>query len=150
MRLLAGKIPALQKFAHQRKLGKIETDLLKHFDASLSPEEKETLRRAHRLRDKVLHSDFRAAREQLKKLGFQTASARVKKIDLPVPTIAEASRKIAAVKNGTEGTPVADTPSTEVYGWLLEAGASGDLEKAKDAFKKAGGIIDRLAGADPT
>jgi hypothetical protein len=36
MRLLAGKIPALQKYAHQRKLGKIETDLVTHFASSLS------------------------------------------------------------------------------------------------------------------
>jgi hypothetical protein len=72
------------------------------------------------------------------------------KIDLPVPTIAEASRKILAAKEGKEGTPISDLPSREVYGWLLEAGASDDLEKAKDAFRKAAAIIDRLADAVPT
>jgi hypothetical protein len=145
MRLLAGTIPALQKYTHQRKLGKIEDDLLEHFDASLTPEEKETLRRSHRLRDKVLHSDFRAAREQLKRLGFEPTSGGVTKIELPVPTVAEATRKIIAAKEGKEGTPVSDTPSTEVCIWLFEAGASGDLGKASDAFKKAAAIIDRLA-----
>jgi hypothetical protein len=50
---------------------------------------------------------------------------------------------------GKEGTPITDLPSAEVYGWLLEAGASGDLVKAKDAFKKASAIIDRLADAAP-
>ena len=95
------------------------------------------------------HSDFRAARKKLNELGVQTESAGTKKIELPVATIEEASRKIAAAKAGTEGTPVADTPSSEVYGWLLEAGGSSDLKKAKDAFSKAAAIIDRLASATP-
>lgn len=146
MRMLAGKIPALQNYAHQRNLGEIETDILKEFDTSLSADEKETLRLSRQLRNKVLHSDFRAARE---KLGVQTESAGTKKIELPQPTIEEASRKILAAKQGKEGKPIADTPSTEVYGWLLEAGASGDLQKASDAFKRAASIIDRLAGAVP-
>ena len=127
---------------------KIETDILKEFDASLSEPEKEPLRLSRQLRNKVLHSDFRAAREKLNELGMQTGSAGTRKIELPVATIAEVSRKIAAAKEGKEGTPVSDTSSTEVYGWLLEAGASGDLEKAKNAFKKAAAIIDKLAGAE--
>jgi hypothetical protein len=148
MRLLAGKIPVLQNYTHQRDLGEIETDILKEFDGSLSEPEKETLRLSRQLRNKVLHSDFRAAREKLNELGIQTGSAGTRKIELPVATIAEVSRKIAAAKEGKEGTLVSDTPSTEVYGWLLEAGASGDLERAKNAFKKAAAIIDKLAGAE--
>jgi hypothetical protein len=44
MRLLAGKIPALQKYTHQRELGEIDTDLLTHFANSLSEQDKEILR----------------------------------------------------------------------------------------------------------
>jgi hypothetical protein len=51
-----------------------------------------------------------------------------------VATLEEASRKIAAAKAGTEGTPVADTPSSEVYGWLLEAGGSSDFEEGERGF----------------
>ena len=40
LRLLAGKIPALQKYAHQKKLEDIEAELAAHFDGSLSTEEK--------------------------------------------------------------------------------------------------------------
>ena len=63
LRLLAGKVPALQKYAHQKKLEDIEDDLAKHFGDALSADEKETLRLCRQLRNKVLHSDFRAARE---------------------------------------------------------------------------------------
>lgn len=150
MRLLAGKVPALQKYAHQRELGEIETDLLTHFANDLSAQDKETLRLVRQLRNKVLHSDFRAAREKLRELGIQTQSGGVRKVDLPEPTVAEATRKLLAAKERKEGTPVSDTPSTEVYGWLLEAGASGDLQRASDAFKRAAAIIDKLAGAEPT
>jgi hypothetical protein len=147
MRLLAGKIPVLRKYAHQRWLEEIETDLLTHFGDSLSEREKETLRLSRQLRNKVLHSDFPAAREKLQELGIQTESGGVRKIDLPVPTVAEVTKKLRAAKEGKEGTLVSDTPSTEVYGWLLESGMSGDLQKATDAFKRAAAIIDNLAGA---
>jgi len=79
MRLVAGKIPALQKYAHQRDLLEIETDILKEFDASLTADEKETLRLSRQLRNKVLHSDFRAARKKLNELGLQTESPGTRK-----------------------------------------------------------------------
>jgi hypothetical protein len=98
----------------------------------------------------VLHSDFRAVRKKLQELGIQTESGGITKIDLPEPTVAEVTRRLLAAKEGKEGTPVSDTPSAEVYGWLFEAGASGDLHKASNAFKRAASIIDKLAGAEPT
>ena len=153
MRLLSGTIPALQKYTHQDKLEDIEDDLAKHFGDSLSAEDKETLRLCRQLRNKVLHSDFRAARDKLNELGTATPSGGVRKIGLTVPTIAEASKKILAAKEGTEGILVSDTPSTDiggVAGWFMEAGMAGDFKKAIDAFKKAAGIVDRLAGAEPT
>jgi hypothetical protein len=70
------------------------------------------------------------------------------KIDLPVVTVAELSKKVLGVRAGTEGVP-AHTLSMEeagIYGWLFEAGSAGDLQKASDAFKRTGAIIDRLAG----
>jgi hypothetical protein len=140
MRLLAGMVPALQTYAHQRKLGEIETDILKEFDRSLSADEKDTLKLSRELRNKVIHSDFRATREQLEKMRIQTGRARTKKIELPVATKEELSKKIA----GGGGTPISDLPSGEVYGWLLEVGRSGDFQKARYAFKNAAAIIDRL------
>jgi hypothetical protein len=148
LRLLAGKVPALQKYAHQKKLEDIEDDLAKHFGDALTADEKETLRLCRQLRNKVLHSDFRAARGKLNELGVETQSGEVVKIDLPVATIAELSKKLLGVKAGTEGV-FAHTLSIDeggVYGWFLEAGCAGDFQKASDAFKRAGAIIDRLAG----
>jgi hypothetical protein len=148
LRLLAGKIPALQKYAHQKRLEDIEVELAEHFDSSLSAEEKETLRLCRQLRNKVLHSDFYAAREKLNELGIETSSGNVRKIDLPVVSIAEVSRKLSAAEAGTEGTLVADTSSTDsgsVLGWFLEAGNAGDFQRAVSAFKSASAIVDRLA-----
>lgn len=148
LRLLAGKFPALQKYAHQKRLAAIETELAKHFGDSLSAKEKETLRLCRQLRNKVLHTDFRAVRDKLNELGIETPSGEVVKIDIPVVSVAEISKKICAAKAGMEGTFVANTPSTDlgsVYGWFLEAGCAGDFEKASNAFKSAATIVDRLA-----
>jgi hypothetical protein len=148
LRLLAGKVPPLQKYAHKKRLENIEDDLAKHFAGSLSAEEKETLRLCRQLRNKVLHTDFRAVRDTLNELGVETRSGKVKKIDLPVVSIAEISKKIRGAKAGTEGTFVADTSSTDlggVFGWFIEAGTAGDFQKASNAFKSAAAIVDRLA-----
>src|SRR6516162_7763304 len=84
LRLLAGKVPALQKYAHQKHLEAIEDELATHFGAHLSLAERETLRLCRQLRNKVLHSDFRAAREKLRALGAEDGQGGVVKIDLPV------------------------------------------------------------------
>ena len=148
MRLLAGKIPPLQKYALCRFMGSIEAAIIEHFGDALSDDEKDILRLCRELRNKVLHTDFYEARDRLSKLGFDTPPAAVKKIDIPVVSKAEILKKIEAAKAGTEGTLVADTRSTEsgtVYGWFIEAGSAGDFEKASNAFKKAAAIVDRLA-----
>jgi hypothetical protein len=153
MRLLAGKIPALGKHAHSKELKDIEADLIKHFGAALSDEDKETLRLCRQLRNKVLHSDFRAARDKLSELGIASTSGCVVKIDLPVVTAAEVAAKIEAAKAGIEGVRVADTLSTDagsVFGWFLEAAQSGDFAKAGTAFRSAAEIVDRLASIEGT
>jgi hypothetical protein len=148
-RLLAGKVPALRKYADAQNLKDFEEDLAKHFAGFLSDEEKETLRLCRQLRNKVLHADFREARKRPNELGVETPSGGVKKIDLFTATSAEIPQKILDVKAGTEGAPIADTSFTNaggVFGWFLEAGTSGDFEKASNAFKSAAAIFDRLAG----
>lgn len=153
MRLLAGKIPALQRHAHSKYLLEIEADLIDKFGAVLSCQDKETLCLCRQLRNKILHSDFRAARDKLSELGIASSPGGVVKIDLPVVTVAAVARKIEAVKADMEGVRVADTLSTEagsVLGWFLEAGQSGDFVKACDAFKSAAAIVDRLASIEGT
>jgi hypothetical protein len=150
LRLLAGKIPALQQYAHQKTKEDIENEVVRHFDGALSVEEKENLRLCRQLRNKVLHSDFHAARGKLNELGVETPSWDVKKIDIPVVSITEVSKKVRDAREGVQGTfqYVADTSSTGsggVYGWFLEAGQAGDFQKASNAFKNAAAIIDRLA-----
>lgn len=151
MRLVAGKIPALQKHAHRIVLEDIETGLIEHFGAALSDQDKETLRLCRQLRNKILHSDFRAARDKLGELGVVSSPGGVVKIDLPVVTAAEVASKIEAAKAGMEGVRVADTLSTDmgsVFGWFLEAAQSGDFAKAAAAFKNAAEIVDRLASIE--
>ena len=107
------------------------------------------LRLCRQLRNKVLHSDFYAARGKLGELGIDTQSGGVKMIPLPVATEEEFANKIAGARAGTEGANVADTLSTDEGG-----GTDGFSKRAPpaistrraSAFKRAGAIIDRLAG----
>ncbi len=133
LRFLAGKLPGLQTYAHQSQLGDIEAELVKHFSDFISAEEKETLRLCRQLRNKVLHSDFHAARHKLNELGLPTHPGK----HVVVLNMADGSHK-----------SVADTLSTGeggVFAWFLEAGSAGDFQKAADAFKQAQTIVDRLA-----
>lgn len=137
LRLLAGKIPALQKRAHEAPLENIETKIVAYFGQFLFEEEKETLVLCRQLRNKVLHSDFCAARKKLNELGVGTGTER---------------GGVVALKlyEGLAVT-VADTSTTDaggIFAWFLEAGNSGDFERAADAFRKAGSIIDRLSWAN--
>ncbi len=149
LRLLAGRVPALQQDAHQKNLEDIEGEITRHFDGFLSAEDKETLRLCRQLRNKVLHSDFRAARAKLGELGFETLSGEVKKIEVPVISVAAITKSVRDAKDEVKGSfqYVAETSPSEggVYGRFLEAGQAGDFQKASAAFKGAAAIVDRLA-----
>jgi hypothetical protein len=82
MRLLADKVAALQKFAHDQRLEDVETLIANHFSNALTAEEKATLAVCRQLRNKILHCDFHAARQKLDQLGVATRSAEVKKADI--------------------------------------------------------------------
>jgi hypothetical protein len=147
MRLLAGLIPELQQYAIEKDLKDIEIKLVNHFDGSLSAEEKDKFRLCRELRNKVLHADFQEARRRLNKLGIATPPGQVIKIEIPVVSVSEISKKIAGVTAGAEGIIVADTASTDlgtIYGWFLEAGNAGDFQNAAKSFKGAAAIVDRL------
>jgi|GEM_PF-2194744 len=153
MRLLAGKIPALQKHAHHQQLVDIEKGLIKHFGAALSVAEKDTLRLSRELRNKILHCDFRAARDKSGEMGIPPSPSGVVKVDIPVVTVAAVTKKVEAVQAGIEGLRVADTLSTDtgtVFGWFLEAGQSGDFAKAAAVFRDTAKIVDRLADIEGT
>jgi len=153
LRLLADKIPSLQKFAHAQKLECIENEVAQHFGQALSDDEKSTLALCRQLRNKILHCNFSAAREKLDELGAQPHSAGVKQVDLrgltPSQMVAKAKEAIA----GHQGTfdyvsELAATTPGGVFGWLLEVGAAGDLLKAAQAFRDAVTIVDRLASLE--
>lgn len=153
LRLLADKIPELQKYAHAQRLEDIETEVAQHFGCLVSEQDKNTLSLCRQLRNKVLHCDFRAARDKLEELGNETQHGGVKAVAVSGLSLASMVEKIRGAVAGVEGMfqYVADTSSTDpssVFGWLLELGAAGDFRAAVDAFRNASAIVDRLSVAD--
>jgi hypothetical protein len=112
-------------------------------------EEKTTLAVCRQLRNKILHCDFRSARQKLEQLGIATQSAEVKKVDIRGLSAEQIIEKIAAVKANTVGAfeYVADLPfqTGSVFAWLIELGVSGDFIQAVKCFAGAAAIIDKLA-----
>jgi hypothetical protein len=147
MRLLADKVPELQKFAHDQRLEDVETLIANHFSNALTAEEKTTLAVCRQLRNKILHCDFHAARQKLEQLGIATQSAEVKKVDIRGLSAEQMIEKIAAVKANTAGAfeYVADSPfeAGGVFAWLIELGAAGG--RAVKCFAGAAEIVDKLA-----
>jgi hypothetical protein len=149
MRLLADKVPALQKIAHDRLLKDVETLIVEHFASVLTEDEKQTLERCRQLRNKILHCDFKAARKKLQQIGAAPSRGDVKKIDISGLSGKEMLQKLTSAAGNVAGTfeYVADLPAGpgSVFGWLIEVGQAGDFVHATDAFRRGVAIVDRLA-----
>ena len=153
LRLLADKIPTLQRFAHAQTLQGIENEIAQHFGHALSEAEKSTLALCPELRNKILHCNFSVARERLADLGAEPQSASVRKIDLTGIGANEMRAKVEQAIVQNQGTFVSGSPTTQpgsVFGWLLEVGAAGDFQNAVSAFRNAAAIVDRLANGSGT
>lgn len=146
-RILADKVPALEKHAHER-LEHVEDAILRHFAAKLTPDESTMLSSCRRLRNKLFHCDFRPARDKLHALGVPPQTANVQKIDLRGLDTQGMLDKIAAAAAKTPGSfqYVAQTSTKDggIFGWLLELGGAGDFLYAISAFRRANSILDRL------
>ena len=64
LRLLAGKVPPLQKYAHQKRPEEIVDDLAKHFAEFLPAEEEKTLRLCRQLRNLTKEAETNAHRRR--------------------------------------------------------------------------------------
>lgn len=151
LRMLAAKIPELKKFAYDQKLQDIENEIIKHFLHMLSDEEKNLLALCRQLRNKILHCDFSEARKRLVSLGAEPHAAGVKKVDLHGLDTNQIADKIHDIISGNSDSYECvsnseATTSRDVFGWLMEVGAAGDLDNAVEAFRRAIAILDKLVG----
>jgi hypothetical protein len=82
MRLLADKVPELQRSAYGKELKDVEALIIVRFAAALSDDEKALLRLCRQLRNKILHCDFHSARQKLQELGANPQSGNVRTTDI--------------------------------------------------------------------
>jgi hypothetical protein len=149
MRLLADKIPALQKSAYGARLEGVEELIVGHFASALAEEEQALLKSCRQLRNKVLHCDFAAARRKLEELGTSPQHGNVKRVDIRGLSGRQTIDKIGDVRANVIGSfqYVGAWPTTAgaIFAWLIEAGVAGDFKLAADSFARAAGVIERLA-----
>lgn len=150
LRILAEKIPELEPFAHDKKLENVEAKVSEWFGERLTKEDAERLATGRRLRNKLLHGDFRAARDKLQEAGAPRTSGGVRRIVFGASASAsDMLEKISAVAANEPGSSslVSDdrtTADSGIFGWLLELGTAGDLQLAKQVFAALGNLVDRL------
>jgi hypothetical protein len=153
MRLLADKVPELQQSAYGVRLKDVEGLIVVHFSNALTEDEKDHLRLCREFRNKILHCDFHEARKKLEELGSKPQPGNVRRTDISGLSGRQMAEKIASTLANVPGSSeyVADLGSRAgtVYGWLLEAGGSGDFAKAASSFSRGAQIVDRLAKNSP-
>lgn len=153
LRLLAGKLPALQEMAVSERLEDIERAVADAFKDHVSVADVDLLRRCRQLRNKLLHCDFFELRKRLGAMGVAARSSVVRSVTMAPNEDADSMiRKIEGAAKGLLGTRVADTASTDegtIYGWFAELANSGDLADAIGVFRKTCDLLDRLALAEP-
>ena len=146
LRMLCEAVPTLRKLAHGSNLEAAEVAIVLQFDAHLSRGEKDLLTNARQLRNKILHTDFRAARQKLRAAGEHPLDGGVRLLSIdPAGDIRAQIEN--ALSSGAPGRAVANTASTEegtIYGWLLEMGIGGDFLLAARTFARAIEVVERL------
>jgi hypothetical protein len=153
MRLLADKVPELQQSAYGERLEDVEGLIVVHFSSTLTEDEKNHLKLCRQLRNKILHCDFHAARKKLEELGANPQPGNVRRTDISGLSGREMREQIIRAMANAPGSSeyVADLGSRAgtVFGWLLEAGGTGDFAKAAESFARGAEIVDRLARNSP-
>ena len=142
VRLLADKIKALTQYAHVQKMDSILAPMFEHFKDQLKPDEVMQIEKAKILRNKVLHSDFRAASTRLE----QPSGGVVNFKGLPASGTELLGHFRGIADGAITGTPVRDMSAKDVgiFGWFLEAGANGTFVETEKAFSAAIAILVRL------
>jgi len=150
LRMLADKIPGLERYAHEHTLANVEKQLVAWFGAEMQKAEADLLEQVRVARNKLLHGDFRTARELLHGLGVPEAQGGVRLIEFQGRDAGGMLAQIDAAAGGEPGSfsLVSDAASTAdggIFGWLLELGNAGYFPYASEVFKRAAGLVDRLA-----
>jgi hypothetical protein len=133
IRLLADKAPSTRAVSLDAKLENVEDAVVRHFGTALSAADIDLIKICRRLRNKLFHIEFWAAREKMAEHGIDFLEVSV-----------------TLVEFATGATqPVAETrgPGT-LYGWFLEMGACEAFEEAEHLFTKAIVVMERLALSD--
>lgn len=151
LRMLCEAVRGLGNFAHALKLENVEDAVVDHFGADLREGEAALLKRCRQLRNKILHGNFRTAREKLREAGVVPGIGGVRMLE--VDESGDLAQQVkSALGAGDAGMrPVAETGSTsegKIFGWLLELGIAGDFLLAAKTFREAVEVLDRLAGVN--
>lgn len=131
IRLIAGVTPELKSLQYE-KLEILEPAVFSHFSQLITPEEKEFLTSTRTLRNKIMHSDFKALKNKLETM----LGRKVKSGGSFMLRISDGSLKKTEDASKKEGG---------IFAWLLECSTGNVFEEASDIFILAKKIYQRVA-----
>jgi len=130
LRLLADLIPELQHLAHTKDLSVLEDAITNHYRGQLG-DQIELITKARQLRNKILHSDFKAATNKIE----EASPGLLKKDTVTMLKLQSGELKSVSDSSKREG---------RVFGWLLDAMSSGLFTEAGQLFGDAYKLLDGL------
>jgi hypothetical protein len=144
MRMLAGTIPGVQDEKIDVNLATVQQRVCQHYHQKLTAEETELFRLACKLRNKLLHCEFSAARRNLDEINPQPRDGSVTRLDFED----DIGKVVGMIEGHDVGQyPVAQTKTRtlrDVYGWLSECDNFGEFDEATTVFARANTLLENL------
>jgi len=141
-RLLANKTKELSDVAEAFKFNDTFQRTMEFFKTNLSQQDIETLELAKKIRNKIVHGDFKAAFNILKPAP---SGARVLQ-DIENVSGEELLGKLFEMAEGKgNSTTIPEAEKPGMFGWLLEASMGNLFQKSIDLNNAAITIVDRIA-----
>lgn len=141
VRLLACKTKELQDLADAHKFDQVLRKTMDFFRDRITPEESEILELAKKVRNKIVHGDFKAAFWKLKPdpsgvkviKGLENASSEEILVKI-----------FAAAGDSEDAKPVPLTKDVGKFGWLMEAALGGLFQDSMKLNDAAIAVIERV------
>lgn len=138
LRMLADMRTNTEHATHAQRTETVEEAIVEEY--SLGPEETGWLRTTSQLRNKILHGNFRQAKDKLADLGVELPTGDVRAIRLPTDgTLPNFDELLESAKPITEADG-----SKAICSWLYWAAQTNFFARAQEAFVESLKILDRL------
>lgn len=149
-RLVAGTLESASGMKIDTKLSVVVNAIIQNHEERMSDSDSVLLTNAYKLRNKVLHCEFSAARKMLPSTTDSGSEPGVIRVSGITPE--NAITTLDKIKSGDNvgQRPVASEPTKthgDLFGWLLETQQAGDFAASKVVFEAGIAVLDKFVNS---